>query len=85
MEKIMLHQSAAGWTISGHGMNATFSDLDVAACSALYFAELFGAGDPELGPDLPDNTLERGRCLREEIAARTKRPVAHNPNRYQQD
>jgi hypothetical protein len=85
MERIMLHQSVAGWSISGHGIKATCSDLDAAACSALDFAELFGAGDPELGPNVPDNALDRGRSLRERLAVRTKRFCSHEPNRYQQD
>jgi hypothetical protein len=81
MEKITLHRTAAGWTVFGEGMTATFDDLDRAACSALCFAELFGSGEPELGRDVPADALERGRRFRELLAV----PAATPPNRYHQD
>jgi hypothetical protein len=66
MEKVTLRRSEAGWTVTGRGMTATFGDdLDLAACSALGFAEMFGAGVPELGPGVPADALERGRRFRE--------------------
>jgi hypothetical protein len=86
MEKVTLQRTETGWMVSGHGMTATFGDdLDNAACSALCFAELFGSGEPELGPDVPADALERGRRFRELLALRTNQPAATQRTRYHQD
>jgi hypothetical protein len=62
--KVRLEQAGVEWQVSGGGVTAKHTDLDVAACSAVRLAELMGATRIELGEGVPADAVERGRKLR---------------------
>jgi hypothetical protein len=67
MEKILLQRTEDGWTVSNRGATETYINLDFAAKSALQLAEELGAGEPQIGPGVPTDALDRGRRLIESM------------------
>ena len=46
--------------------------LDWAAYTAVHFASIMNLGEPELGPGVPADALERGRRLAQELEPRAR-------------
>ena len=70
MSEIRIEKAGNRWLVIGDSFEASWNDLDFAACSALSFAALMRVAEPVLGEDVPSDALMRGQHLRERLARR---------------
>jgi hypothetical protein len=70
MAEIRIEKAGGRWLVICDSFEASWNDLDFAACSALSFAALMRVEEPALGEGVPSDALTRGQQLRERLARR---------------